>query len=140
MIVCILKLIADLLRRIPLLNNNYYKFGSSKMDMVSVPPFDEFFLNAHIFAKFSRRLFTFQILKKSWIFRDTSERRDVGHVVFYNNCAIFFIADRVHYDVVALFPAPDICFHRRTPPDVGIQHDNLVPCGSPPHRHPRTCW
>lgn len=40
------------------------------------------------------------------------------------------LSDRVHYHVIEVLSAPDICFHRRTFANVGIQHHYFVPRGS----------
>ena len=44
-------------------------------------------------------------------------------------------ADRLHYNVIALLSAPDLCVHRRAPTDVRIQHDHHIPSGTSAHRH-----
>ena len=49
-------------------------------------------------------------------------------------------ADRVYYHVVALFSTPDICLHRGTASNVGIQYTYFVPRGSSTYCHSCTCW
>ena len=48
--------------------------------------------------------------------------------------------DRVHYNVIEILAAPDICFHRGAPTNVGIQHHYHIPSGTSAYCYSGLSW